>query len=90
MHVRKTFLAVGGISLHAGVTCPGLGDILVERAMVEAASEIYLLADSTKIGKAAFASLGPVELAQYLVTDDGLSAKDREALESRGLDVIVA
>jgi DeoR/GlpR family transcriptional regulator of sugar metabolism len=90
IHVHKTFLAVGGLSLDAGLTYPGLADIIVKRAMIEAASAVYLLADSTKIGRVAFASLGPVELVQCLVTDDGIAPEDREALEARGVKVIVA
>ena len=90
IHVQKTFLAVGGLSLEAGLSYPGFADLIVKKAMVEAASEVVLLADSTKIGKVAFAALGPVDLAQYLVTDDGISDADRQALEARGLKVIVA
>ena len=90
IHVQKTFLAVGGLSLDAGLSYPGFADLIVKKAMVEAASEVILVADSTKIGKVAFASLGPVDLARYLVTDDGISPRDLSALEDRGLKVIIA
>jgi DeoR/GlpR family transcriptional regulator of sugar metabolism len=90
IHVQKTLLAVGGISLDAGISYPGFADIAVKKAMIEAASEVILVADSTKIGKVAFATLGPVDVAQYLVTDDGISADDRKAFESKGLTVIIA
>lgn len=90
IHVGKCFLAAGGVSLEAGLTYPGLNDLHVKKAMIQAAAEVYLLADSTKIGRAAFASLGPVELARYLITDDGISDADRNAFEARGITVIVA
>jgi len=90
IHVQKTFLAVGGLSLEAGLSYPGFADILVKKAMIEAASEVILVADSTKIGKVAFAALGPVDLAHCLVTDDAISAHDRKALEAKGLKVIIA
>jgi DeoR/GlpR family transcriptional regulator of sugar metabolism len=90
IHVGKTFLAVGGISLEAGLTYPGLADLSVKKAMVDAASEVYLLADSTKIGKVSFVSLGPVELVKTIITDDGIRAEDRAALEARGVRVVIA
>lgn len=89
IHVHTTFLAVGGISQDAGLTYPGFADLLVKKAMIEAASKVVLVADSTKIGKTLFASLGPVELVHYLVTDDGILPSDREAFESRGIKIII-
>ncbi|MGA2976594.1 MAG: DeoR/GlpR family DNA-binding transcription regulator [Spirochaetia bacterium] len=90
IHVQKTFLAVGGVSLEAGLSYPGFADIVVKKAMIEAASEVVLLADSTKIGKVAFAALGPVDLVHYLVTDNGISDEQRDAFESHGVKVIIA
>jgi DeoR/GlpR family transcriptional regulator of sugar metabolism len=90
IHVQKTLLAVGGISADAGLSYPGFADLVVKNAMIEAASEVILVADSTKIGKVAFASLGPVDFAKYLVTDDGIKDEDRKAFEAHGLTVIIA
>ena len=58
--------------------------------MVKAASHVYLLADSTKIGRVSFSSLGGVELVHTLITDSGISAEDRKAFERRGVEVLVA
>ncbi len=90
IHVQKTLLAVGGISAETGLSYPGFADIVVKKAMIEAASEVILVADSTKIGKVAFAVLGPVDAATTLVTDDGISSRDRQAFEALGLKVIIA
>lgn len=90
IHVKKCFLATGGISFDVGLTYPGLSDLPVKRAMIEAAEETYLVADSTKIGRMAFAALGALDRIQYLITDGGISDKDLKEFESRGIKVIVA
>jgi DeoR/GlpR family transcriptional regulator of sugar metabolism len=90
LHVDKLFLATAGISWKAGLTYPGLSDLPVKQAMIDSASEVYLLADSTKIGTAAFASLGSLNLINYFITDDGISDKDTRLLEQKGVDVIIA
>lgn len=90
LHVAKCFLAVGGISLEAGLMYPGLSDLYPKKAMIDAASEVYLVADSTKIGKTAFASLGPIDLVNYLITDDGISDSDKKRIEEKGVKVIIA
>lgn len=69
LHVNKLFLATAGITLKSGLTYPGISDICVKRAMIESAETTYLVADSTKIGKSSFASLGALSLVDYLITD---------------------
>ena len=88
--MNKLFLATGGISFDVGLTYPGLSDLPVKRAMIEAAEETYLVADSTTIGRMAFAALGALDRIQYLITDGGISDKDLKEFESRGIKVIVA
>lgn len=90
IYAEKLFLATAGISFEAGLTYPAIGDIYVKRAMIKAASKVYLLADSTKIGRMSFSSLGGIELVHILITDDGISAQDLRDFRARGIDVIVA
>jgi DeoR/GlpR family transcriptional regulator of sugar metabolism len=89
-HVDKLFLATAGISWETGLTYPGLSDLPVKKAMIDSASEVYLVADSTKIGQAAFASLGGLDLITYFITDDGISSADRKLFEQKGVEVIIA
>jgi len=90
IYAEKLFLATAGISFDAGLTYPAIGDIYVKRAMIKAASKVYLLADSTKIGRMSFSSLGGVELVHTLITDDGISPQDVAGFEKRGIEVVVA
>jgi DeoR/GlpR family transcriptional regulator of sugar metabolism len=90
IYAQKLFLATAGVSFDVGLTYPAIGDIYVKRAMVKAASHVYLLADSTKIGRVSFSALGGVELVHTLITDDGITDEDRVEFERRGVEVIVA
>ncbi len=70
LHASKLFLATGGIAEGGGLTYPGLNDIPVKKAMLESAKDVYLLADSTKIGKNAFAAIpDAMQYVDYLITD---------------------
>lgn len=88
--VETLFLATAGISFDAGLTYPALGDIYVKKAMIKAASKVVLLADSTKIGRTSFSSLGPVGLVHALITDAGISDADRARFEALGITVMIA
>lgn len=80
IHVNKLFLATGGISPEGNLTYPGLNDLPVKRAMIDSSDIIYLLADSTKIGKAAFAKLGSISMVDVLITDSNISGESAELI----------
>lgn len=90
LHASKLFLAVGGISTEGDLTYPGLSDIPVKRAMISAASEVYLLADSTKFGKTALAVLGGIEGVDFVITDGDITEEHRHMLERRNVKLIIA
>ncbi len=84
----KLFLATAAISFEAGLTYPSMADLHVKKAMVKAASHVYLVADSTKIGRNSFSSIGGVDLVHTLITDSGISDQDRRLFEKAGVEVI--
>jgi DeoR/GlpR family transcriptional regulator of sugar metabolism len=90
LHVDKLFLATAGLALKSGLTYPGISDICVKRAMIESANVTYLVADSSKIGKNAFASLGALSLISYLITDSGIKKEDIEWLKSYEVEFVLA
>ncbi|MFI0429299.1 DeoR/GlpR family DNA-binding transcription regulator [Mariniflexile sp. HMF6888] len=90
LNVQKLFLATAGISLKAGLTYPSISDLVVKRAMIEAADITYLVADSTKIGKSALASLGALSLIDYIITDSGMEEKDKQVFKNHEIEVILA
>jgi len=89
-HVDKLFLATAGFSFKAGLMYPGFRDISVKNAMIEAAQEVYIVADSSKIGKSSFAALGGPNRIHYLITDNLISTEQRQMIESHGIKIIVA
>lgn len=90
LHVQKLFLATAGISLKAGLTYPSLSDLVVKKAMIDAADITYLVADSTKIGKSALASLGALSLIDYIITDPGIEEKHKQVFKDNEIELIIA
>lgn len=90
LHAQKLFLATAGISLKAGLTYPSISDLVVKRAMIEASEITYLVADSTKMGKAAFASLGALSLIDFIITDSAIEEKHRQLFKDNEIELIIA
>ncbi len=90
LNVHKLFLATAGISLKSGLTYPSISDLVVKKAMIDAADITYLVADSTKIGKSAFASLGALSLIDYIITDEGVEQKHKQVFKDNEIELIIA
>ncbi|WP_114781709.1 DeoR/GlpR family DNA-binding transcription regulator [Botryobacter ruber] len=90
INVQKLFLATAGLSLKAGLTYPSISDLVVKKAMIDAAETTYLVADSTKIGKSAFASLGALSLIDYIITDAGIEDKSLKVFQDNEIELIIA
>jgi DeoR/GlpR family transcriptional regulator of sugar metabolism len=90
INVSKLFLATAGISLKSGLTYPSISDIVVKKAMIDAAETTYLVADSSKFGKSAFASLGALSLINYIITDDNIEDRDRKLFKENEIELIIA
>lgn len=90
INVQKLFLATAGISLKSGLTYPSISDLVVKKAMIDAADTTYLVADSTKMGKSAFASLGALSLIDYIITDAGIEEKHKQVFRDNEIELIIA
>lgn len=90
LHVDKLFLATAGIALKSGLTYPSISDIVVKRAMIESADVVYLVADSSKIGKSSFASLGALSLIDYVITDSKINEDYVDIFARHDIKMIVS
>lgn len=90
LYADKVFLGVNGISPDRGLSTPNIVEARVKRAMLGAAREAIIVADHSKVGREAFASIAPIDRIQALVTDRGISDSDRRMIEEKGVRVIVA
>lgn len=89
LRVRKTILSVAGIN-EEGFFNNNLLVVETERAMMRAADEVIVVADSSKFGHQSLAHLCRLGEVDYLVADDELPAPWREIIEQSGTRVILA
>ncbi|GAA0440991.1 DeoR/GlpR family DNA-binding transcription regulator [Actinoplanes hulinensis] len=89
LHLDMLFLGVHGMSERAGYTTPNLMEADVNRALVEAAERLVVLADHTKWGTVGISSIVPLARADVLITDDGLEAGARDLLTETVPELVV-
>jgi len=84
------FIGVNGIDPFVGATVHDEGEASVNSLMARRATRAVVVADSSKIGRKAFATLGGPKVLTTLITDDGITGEQRAAFVEQGIEVIVA
>jgi len=90
LHADKIFLGTDGLTLDHGLTTANILEAEVDRAMVKAAAQKIVVADSSKIGFVGLTTIIPLKEIDILVTDRGASESFLEQLRRLGVQVILA
>ncbi|MFC8302199.1 DeoR/GlpR family DNA-binding transcription regulator [Specibacter sp. NPDC057265] len=83
------FIGVNGIEPGSGPTINDEGEASVNAKMARRASEAYILADASKIGQRAFATMDRSNF-DHIITDSAITAAQLQAFQEAGTTVIVA
>ncbi len=87
--VRRAVLSVSGVN-DKGFYNSNLLLVGTEQAMMQAADEVIVVADSTKFGHSSLALLCELSEIDVLVVDEGLSGSWRQRLEAAGVRLLIA
>lgn len=84
----KIFLRVSGVDAERGTTTNESDAALTFRAMVKQATQVIVVADSSKLGIVTPSLICPIEDVHVIVTDTVASEKDVALFTSRGIQVV--
>ncbi|MBQ0081015.1 MAG: DeoR/GlpR transcriptional regulator [Alistipes sp.] len=89
-HSNKLFFGVEGFDTKVGLSCATIAEADITKKMIQAATQIVVLADSTKFRRRGFCNICSMKDIDILITDDGLDEKAREEIQSLGIKLIIA
>lgn len=89
IHVDLFFLGAHAVHLDAGITVTTFEKASIKKMMIEAAGTTWLVADSSKFDQKSFTKVCDLASLDGLITDDGLTAEDKEKLKEH-LKVVTA
>jgi DeoR/GlpR family transcriptional regulator of sugar metabolism len=95
LRVSRAFLSGAGLTAERGLSTSNMLAASVDRALVQAAAEVVVLADHTKLGTDTMFQTVPTDVITHLVTDepppeDDRAATELQALADRGVQIAVA
>jgi len=86
VHARRLIMSVGGIT-EAGLFNSNSLLVETERQMMESADEVWVVTDSSKLGRSALTHLAPLDSMDRLITNE-LPPEWRERLGDAGVEVV--
>ena len=89
VHVPRVIMGTGGIT-EKGLFNSNTLLVQCERMMLEAAEEVWVVADSSKFGKSALAHLCELSKVTRMIVDAGLSDSWREIIRGAGIELTIA
>jgi DeoR family transcriptional regulator of aga operon len=87
LHLDLVVIGVDGIDAAAGCTTHHEVEAHTNLALIQRADRVIVVADSSKIGRVAFAQICDIRLVQQLITDRGANARALRALRDAGVAV---
>ncbi|MBT2445697.1 DeoR/GlpR transcriptional regulator [Streptomyces sp. ISL-43] len=95
LRVSRAFLSGSGLTAERGLSTSNMLSASVDRALVQAAAEVVVLADHTKLGTDTMFQTVPTDVITRLVTDEPPPHDDRagtelQALADQGVQITVA
>jgi DeoR family transcriptional regulator of aga operon len=86
----KAFLGTVGINLQEGFTQSNIDEVPIKKIVASNSREVIVLADSSKFEKEVLVMFLRLDQVNVVITDSGVTAEHRAALEERGIRVLVA
>lgn len=87
IHFDRAFMGTIGITAE-GATTTDPNEAFTKELVMRQASEVILLADSTKAGKVSFATTGSIEDIDILITDPNFDDRLEKNLAKKGVKII--
>jgi len=89
LHADHLFLGVDGLDLEVGPTTPDILEAELNSLMIAVSTEVTIVADSSKIGRRSLSTIGSLSAIHRLITDDRIAPEAAQAIQARGLELIV-
>ncbi len=89
LHASQCFLNPAGLRVESGVTTPDIEEAHLNQRMMQAASEVTLLAELKSFGQRSLAWIAQLDSIRRVICDRNAPAADVRAIQDRGVDLVL-
>lgn len=83
LRVEITFLGADAIHKNGGIFNVNIDEVPIKQAMIDAATKVVLIVDSSKFKVRGFARICDLSRIDTVITDDGMAAKTRQMIQDK-------
>lgn len=87
-HATKAFIGADGVSIQGGISSYDEKESIITKNMALNSEKVYLLCDSSKIGKNSFVKFLPSSILNYLITDSELDVSFLEEFKNQNIKIV--
>ena len=88
IRITKAFISTAGISEKLGLTCFHPYETDLKKEVMKYSHQVYVVADSTKMGSVKIAYFADISQADALIVDAGISPADEAWVDEAGLNLV--
>ena len=89
LHLDMVFIGADGVSATGGLTTHHEIEGHTDRAVMNSASRVVVVADGSKLGRVVFVQISPIRAVHELITDQEADPNELAAIRDEGIDVTV-
>ncbi|MHB9038914.1 MAG: DeoR/GlpR family DNA-binding transcription regulator [Armatimonadota bacterium] len=90
LHWDVAIIGMPSIDVERGMAEVNYQAALCYKSVIQRSGKVVMLADSSKFSLSSYATIGPIDLIDVLITDSGLSTEIVDGLRERGVEVVIA
>ena len=87
LHVNKVFLGSDAVDLDFGISNRTYGEVYIKTAMIEAAGEIIMVTDNSKLDRKVFCHLCDISVIDKLIINQ-IDERNRRGFLEKGVEII--
>jgi DeoR family transcriptional regulator, fructose operon transcriptional repressor len=87
-HATKAFIGADGVSIQGGISSYDEKESTITKNMALNAEKVFLLCDSSKIGRNSFVKFLPASILNYLITDSELDTNLVEEFKNQNIKIV--
>lgn len=88
LHADHFFLGIDGLDSELNLSTPDLLEAQLNTMMMQAANEVTVLADASKLGRRSLSVIANLESARRLITDESISAEMANRIRNAGVELV--
>ena len=90
LNISKSFICAGGVTVEKGISDYNMEEAITRKNILEISNEVFVAADSSKVGRDVPINICGIDKVNYLITDEAIDDSAAHSFENSSCQLIIA